>query len=96
MSTSVATAQATYLGTNGANGTKVTAQPTYTTVAVSPAIGQPNLVNAAVSPATAVPTYLGTNGSNGTAITAQKVPGTLGTQGPAASGSTPPTYNPGS
>jgi hypothetical protein len=97
MSTSAQTGKATYTGTNGSNGTVVTAQPNNATnfVASAPAVAA-TYTNVAVSAQTGKATYTGVNGSNGLTVTAQRTAGSLGTQGSAASGSNGPTYNPGS
>lgn len=97
MSTAAAIGVATYTGANGSNGTIAAGKAAYPNDSISAVIGVANLTNPPGSAVTSVPVADGgVNGMNGTIVAARPAPGTMGTQGPAASNAFPPTYNPGS
>jgi hypothetical protein len=99
MSTAAATGRATYTGANGSNGTTATAQPNNATTFVASSVtGQANYVSVAVPTAATPANYAGTSFglTSNHLVAGPSTYNGLGTQGAVASGSNPPSYNPGS
>lgn len=94
MSTSALTGKPVNHGPNSDNGTTVTAQPNYATNFVaSPVIASASYPATTAPAVTAQPVYTGM--ANGSTVTAQPSYASGFVASP-ATGSNPPTYNPGS